>query len=60
LGPLRIFTKICGDIRNFVFIAGVNDIGDFNRFHDTGDYFFPGKNDTGDNLLPVTTTPSIK
>jgi len=25
LGPYRIFTKIRADIRNFVFIAGVND-----------------------------------
>jgi hypothetical protein len=25
LGPFRIFTKICRDIRNCVFIAGVND-----------------------------------
>ncbi len=28
LGPLRLFTQICGDIRNFVFIAGVNDTDD--------------------------------
>jgi hypothetical protein len=28
LGPLNIFTEICGDIRNLVFIAGVNDTDD--------------------------------
>jgi hypothetical protein len=62
LGLFQIFTKICGDIRNFVFIAGIND---------TGDKLFTGVNDTGDytlsrvhinsmtpviNLSPVTTT----
>jgi hypothetical protein len=60
LGPFRIFTKICEDIRYFVFIAGVNDTGDFNRFHDNDDYFFAANNDTGANLSPVSKTPAMK
>jgi hypothetical protein len=36
MGPLRIFTKIREDIRNFVFIAGVVD---------TGEKLFTGVND---------------
>jgi hypothetical protein len=27
LGPFRNFKKICGDIRNFMFIVRVNDTG---------------------------------
>ncbi len=45
-----IFTKIRGDIRNFVFIAGVND---------TGDKLFTGVNDTSDIFSPVSLTPVI-
>ncbi len=30
LGPFRIFTKVCGDIRNFVFIASVDVTDDIN------------------------------
>jgi hypothetical protein len=41
LGKFRIFTKIRGDICNFVFIACVVD---------TGDKLFNGVNDTGDKL----------
>jgi hypothetical protein len=39
LGPFQIFSKIRGDIHNFVFIAGVND---------TGDKLVIGVNSTGD------------
>ena len=39
LGPFRIFSKILGDLRNFVFIAGVVD---------TGDKLLTGNNDTSD------------
>jgi hypothetical protein len=39
-GPLQIFTKIQGDIRNFVFFAGVNN---------TGDKLFACVNDTAIN-----------
>jgi hypothetical protein len=68
--PLRlfqIFTKIRGDIRNFVFIPGVNDTGDklsqvsllptialstdFHRFHDTGDQLITGNNDIANDKL---------
>ncbi len=49
LGPLQIFTKICGDIRNFVFIASVNDTGKL----------YTGVNDTGYKLLPVSLLPEI-
>ncbi len=41
LKPFPIFTKIRGDICNFVFIAGVND---------AGDKLFTGVNATGDKL----------
>jgi hypothetical protein len=44
-GSLQIFTKIHGDIRNLVFIAGVNN---------TGDKLFIGVNDTRDKLLLVS------
>ncbi len=39
LGPFWIFLKIRGDIREWIFIVGVND---------TGDKLFSGVNDTGD------------
>jgi hypothetical protein len=38
LGLLRIFTKIRGDIHNFVLIAGIND---------TSDKLFEGVTETG-------------
>jgi hypothetical protein len=40
LGLFQIFTKICGDIHNFVFIAGINDTGDklFTSVNSTNDY----------------------
>ncbi len=62
----NLFTKICGDIRNFVLSVGIND---------TGNKLFTSVNDTNNNkalsrilidlmtltinLLPVTTTPAI-
>jgi hypothetical protein len=35
-------------------------VWDFQRFHDTGNLFFASNNDTGDNLSPVSTTPTMK
>jgi hypothetical protein len=46
LGPFLIFSKIRGDIRELMFIAGVND---------TGEKLFSGVNDTGDKFLIVDT-----
>jgi hypothetical protein len=40
-----MFTKICGDIHNFVFIASINN---------AGDKLFTGVNDTGDKLSPLS------
>jgi hypothetical protein len=45
LGPLRFFSKIRGDIRNFVFIASVVD---------AGHKLFTGVNDTDNKLSPVS------
>ncbi len=42
MGLFQICTKVCGDIRNFVFVAGIND---------TGDKLLTGVSDTGDNTL---------
>jgi hypothetical protein len=39
---LEFFAKIRGDIRERIFIAGVND---------TGDKLFSGVNDTGEKLI---------
>ncbi len=41
LGPFRIFSKIRGDIREWMLISGVNDAGDklFTGVNDTGDKF---------------------
>ncbi len=46
MGPF----KIRGDIREWIFIAGVNDTGDqlFSGVNDTGEKFIAGVNDTGD------------
>ncbi len=46
LRPFKIFTRIRGDIRNFVFIAGIND---------TGNKLLTGVN----NTLPVSLLPAI-
>ncbi len=51
IGAIENFTKIRGDIMNFVFIFGVVD---------TGDKPFAGVNDTDDKLWPVSLTPEIK
>ncbi len=50
LGPFWIFSKIRGDIRELMFITGVNDTGEklFNGVNDTGEKFIAGVNDTGD------------
>ena len=49
LGPFRIFSKIRGDIRELMFIAGVNT-GEklFSGVNDTGEKFIAGVVDTGD------------
>jgi hypothetical protein len=48
--------KICGDIHNFVFIAGVND-DSMTPCRDI--VFIGGNNDSGDHYSPVTTTLAI-
>ncbi len=50
LGSFRLFSKIRQDIREWMFVSGVNDTGDklFGSVNDTGDKFFGGVNDTGD------------
>ncbi len=56
LEPFWIFSKIRGDIRELMFITGVNNTGDklFSCVNDTGekfitgDKFFGGVSDTGD------------
>jgi hypothetical protein len=50
MGSFRIFMKIRGRIRKFVFSAGVNE---------TGNKLFSGVNDTGDILSSVSLTPVI-
>ncbi len=49
LGPFWIFSKICGDIHEWIFIAGVNNTGDklFSGVNDTGEKFIAGVVDTG-------------
>ena len=44
LGPFWIFSKIRGDIRELLFITGVND---------TGNKLFSGVNDTGKKFIAV-------
>ncbi len=51
VGLFRIFTKIRGNIRNFVFIVGVSE---------TGKMLFSGVNDTDDKLSPVSLLRAIK
>ena len=50
LGPFWIFSKIRGDIRELLFITGVNDTGNklFSGVNDTGEKFIAGVVDTGD------------
>jgi hypothetical protein len=50
LEPFRIFSKIRGDIRELLFITGVNDTGNklFSGVNDTDEKFIAGVFDTGD------------
>ena len=50
LGPLPFFSKIRGDIREWMFFTGVNDISDKFIAGDnaTGDKFVAGDNNAGD------------
>ena len=50
LGPFWIFPKIRGDIRELMFITGVNDTGEklLSSVNNTGEKFIAGVNDTGD------------
>ncbi len=53
LGAASIFSKIRGDIREWMFITGVNDTGDmlFTGVNDISDKFIAGDNDTGDKFV---------
>jgi hypothetical protein len=55
--PFQICSKILGDIRNFVIITGISDIGDklFASVNDTGNKLFP----VSLLLAPVSWTPAI-
>ncbi len=48
--PFWNFSKIRGDIRELMFITGVNDTGNklFNGVNDTGEKLIAGVVDTGD------------
>jgi hypothetical protein len=50
LGPCGIFSKIHGDIRELMFIIGVNDTGEklFSGVNDIGEKFIACVIDTGD------------
>jgi hypothetical protein len=50
LEPFQIFTKLRGNIRNYVFIAGVSDTGEklFILVNDFGNKLYTVVNDTGD------------
>ncbi len=50
IGAVLNFFEIRGDIREWIFIAGVNDTGDklFSGVNDTGEKFIAGVNDTAD------------
>jgi hypothetical protein len=50
LRPFRIFSKIRRDIRELMFITGVNDTGEklFSGVNDTSEKFIAGVIDTGD------------
>ncbi len=48
LGPFWIFSKIRGDIREWIFIAGVKL---FSGVNDTGEKFIAGVNDTAEKLF---------
>jgi hypothetical protein len=53
LKPVSIFWKIRGDIRELMFITGVNDTGDklFSGVNDTGEKFIAGVVDTGEQFI---------
>jgi hypothetical protein len=50
LEPFLIFSKIRGDIRELMFITGVNDTGNklFSSVNDTGKKFIAGVVDTAE------------
>jgi hypothetical protein len=50
----EFFAKIRGDIRELMFINGVNDTGDklFSGVNDTGEKIIAGVVDTGEQLFP--------
>ena len=50
LEPFWIFSEIRGDVRELMFIAGVNDTGEklFSGVNDTGKKIIAGIVDTGD------------
>ncbi len=50
LEPFWIFSKILGDIRELMFVTGVNDTGNklFSGVNDTGEKLIAGVVDTGD------------
>ncbi len=62
--PFWIFSKICRDIRELLFIIGVNDTGDklFSGVNDTGEKFIAGVVDTGEQFIfpPVSLIPFSK
>jgi hypothetical protein len=49
----EFFAKIRGDIRELMFITGVNDTGDklFSGVNDTGEKFIAGVVDTGEQFI---------
>ncbi len=50
LGSFWIFSKIRGDIRELMFISGINDTGEklFSGVNDTSEKFIAAVVDTGD------------
>ncbi len=62
LGPFRIFSKIRRDIRELMFIAGVNDTGEklFSGINNTAKKLFTGVNDTADKCFGATTPANIE
>ena len=59
----EFFSKIRGDIRELMFIAGVNDtaVKLFTGVNDAADKFFSGVNDTGGyRVLPILACQHLK
>jgi hypothetical protein len=50
LGSFRLFSKICGDIRELMFITGTSDKL-FRGVVDTGEKFIAGVVDTGEQFI---------